>query len=202
MPIAAEATAGAPSLACEGSKPVHTTYLAVGAVETPLGPVWLAASADGLRAATVPEASREACLCLARGEERDDAPEAARQILAAAAAQLGDYFSGRRRCFVLPLDLQGTAFQRRVWQEVAAVPYGETATYQEIAWRIGAPRAQRAVGAANGANPAAIVIPCHRLVGVGGALRGYGGGLHQKRALLDFEAAVARGAEPTLGVGQ
>ncbi|HET7034829.1 MAG TPA: methylated-DNA--[protein]-cysteine S-methyltransferase [Thermomicrobiaceae bacterium] len=168
------------------------TPLTVGVVDTPLGPVWLAAGASGLRAITVPGSTRQSCLHLARGEMCEDAPEAAQRWLDEAAVQLGDYFAGRLRRFTLPLDLVGTPFQRRVWQAVAAVPFGETATYREIAARIGAPRAYRAVGAANGANPAAIVIPCHRLVGADGGLRGYGGGLHQKRALLDLEAAVMR----------
>jgi methylated-DNA-[protein]-cysteine S-methyltransferase len=101
--------------------------------------------------------------------------------------QLAAYFAGRRRVFDIPLDLQGTPFQRAVWEAVRAVPWGETRSYGEIARAIGRPQAVRAVGAANGANPLSIVVPCHRLVGAAGELRGYGGGLERKRALLALE---------------
>jgi methylated-DNA-[protein]-cysteine S-methyltransferase len=103
--------------------------------------------------------------------------------------ELRQYFAGSLTNFTTPLDLRGTPFQQRVWTAVAAVPYGETVTYREIAARIGAPNAFRAVGAANGANPAAIIVPCHRIIGSEGKLHGYGGGLHQKQALLEMEAA-------------
>ena len=111
--------------------------------------------------------------------------------LAAAAAQLEEYFAGRRTRFDLELDLAGTAFQRRVWAELLAVGYGETVSYGELARRIGRPRAFRAVGAANGRNPVSIIVPCHRVVAAGGALTGYGGGLDRKRFLLDLESGPA-----------
>ena len=112
-------------------------------------------------------------------------------MLAAAAAQLREYFAGSRRAFDLPLDLDGTDFQRRAWTALAAIPYGETRSYREQARRLGVPRAARAIGAANGANPVPIVLPCHRLVGADGSLTGFGGGLDVKRWLLDFEAGNA-----------
>lgn len=105
----------------------------------------------------------------------------------AVVAQLDEFFAGSRTEFELPLEVGGTEFERRVWQEVAAIPYGHTATYAEIARRIGRPSACRAVGRANGRNPIALVIPCHRVVGSSGALTGYAGGLPMKRALLDLE---------------
>ena len=108
--------------------------------------------------------------------------------------QLTEYLEGRRRVFELELDLRGTEFQREVWAAVAAVPYGRTASYGDIAQLIGQPRASRAVGAANGANPVPIVIPCHRVIGVDGSLRGYGGGLPAKRRLLALEGLMPSSA--------
>jgi methylated-DNA-[protein]-cysteine S-methyltransferase len=108
-----------------------------------------------------------------------------------AARQLRAYFAGELREFDLPLDLHGTDFQRRVWRELQRIPYGETRSYSQIAAAIGAPQAVRAVGAANGANPIPIVVPCHRVIGAGGKLVGYGGGLPLKQRLLQLEGALA-----------
>ncbi len=112
-------------------------------------------------------------------------------LLADARGQIEEYLRGERRVFDLPLALEGTPFQRRVWEELCRVPFGETASYRDIADRIGAPSAVRAVGLANGANPIAIIVPCHRVIGSDGRLTGYGGGLPNKRWLLDHEARVA-----------
>jgi methylated-DNA-[protein]-cysteine S-methyltransferase len=109
-------------------------------------------------------------------------------VLRHAVAQLRAYFGGELRDFDLTLDIQGTEFQRRVWQELLNIPYGETRSYSFVANTIGAPKAVRAVGAANGRNPIPIVVPCHRVIGAGGSLTGYGGGLPLKRFLLDLEA--------------
>ena len=98
-----------------------------------------------------------------------------------------EYFAGTRRSFDLPFDLQGTEFQLEVWRALAEIPYGETRTYGEQAAALGRPRAVRAVGSANGRNPLSIVLPCHRVVGSDGALRGFAGGLEVKAALLAFE---------------
>src|ERR1039458_4714647 len=98
------------------------------------------------------------------------------------------YLAGELRDFDLTLDMQGTEFQRRVWRELRNIPYGETRSYSFVATTIGAPKAVRAVGAANGRNPIPIVVPCHRVIGAGGSLVGYGGGLPLKRFLLDLEA--------------
>ena len=117
--------------------------------------------------------------------DRDDADS----LLAELARQLRAYFAGSLRCFDLPLDPQGTDFQKRVWRQLEAIPFGETRSYRQIAAAIGAPNAVRAVGAANGANPIPIVIPCHRVIGSGGKLVGYGGGLELKKRLLELEGA-------------
>ena len=110
-------------------------------------------------------------------------------ILAAAERQLDEYFAGRRHAFDLPLRLRGTRFQRDVWEALLGVDYGTTTSYSAIAERIGRPGAQRAVGAAVGSNPLAVVVPCHRIVGADGGLTGYGGGLPRKRYLLELERA-------------
>jgi len=112
-------------------------------------------------------------------------------IAAEAERQLRAYFAGQLRQFDLPLDMRGTDFQLRVWRELEGIPYGETRSYSQVAAAIGTPQAVRAVGAANGANPIPIVVPCHRVIGSGGKLVGYGGGLPLKKRLLALEGALA-----------
>ncbi len=104
--------------------------------------------------------------------------------------QLSEYFSGERKEFNLPLDLRGTAFQLAVWRELLQIPYGRTSSYGGIAARLGRPNAVRAVGAAVGANPIPIIVPCHRVIGRNGALVGFGGGIELKRRLLALEGVV------------
>jgi methylated-DNA-[protein]-cysteine S-methyltransferase len=111
--------------------------------------------------------------------------------LPAAVRQLTEYFAGQRREFDLPLRLQGTEFQQRVWQELTKIPYGATWSYGELAKRISKPSASRAVGLANGRNPISILVPCHRVIGADGSLTGYGGGLERKRWLLAHEGGPA-----------
>ncbi|MEU5153563.1 methylated-DNA--[protein]-cysteine S-methyltransferase [Glycomyces sp. NPDC021274] len=122
-------------------------------------------------------------------EEMKDAwgPEEATPVLKAAVDQLEAYFAGDLREFDLPLAAQGTAFQQRVWAELCRIPYGETASYLDIAVRLGDRKAVRAVGLANGRNPIAIVVPCHRVIGSNGKLTGYAGGLWRKERLLNLE---------------
>jgi methylated-DNA-[protein]-cysteine S-methyltransferase len=110
-------------------------------------------------------------------------------VLAELARELRGYFTGGLRRFEVPLDIQGTEFQKRVWRQLLTIPFGETRSYMQVAAAIGAERAVRAVGAANGANPIAIVVPCHRVIGTSGKLTGYGGGLPLKRRLLELEGA-------------
>jgi methylated-DNA-[protein]-cysteine S-methyltransferase len=107
--------------------------------------------------------------------------------LAAALRQLHEYFAGTRRSFELPLRLEGTVFQQRVWNALTEIPYGETWSYGQLARRIGNPNASRAVGLANGRNPISILVPCHRVIGADGSLTGYGGGLTRKQWLLAHE---------------
>lgn len=109
------------------------------------------------------------------------------QAFGEAVEQLAAYFAGERTDFDFEFHLHGSEFQRRVWKALLTVPYGETRSYGRIAEQIGAPGSARAVGLANGHNPIAIVVPCHRVIGANGTLTGYGGGLQRKRALLDLE---------------
>lgn len=107
--------------------------------------------------------------------------------LRACAAQWADYFAGQRREFDLPLDLQGTAFEKQVWAELLKIPFGETRSYLQIAEALGDKNAVRAVGSANGKNPVSVIVPCHRVIGSDGSLTGYGGGVWRKAWLLEHE---------------
>ena len=153
---------------------------------TPVGPLTLVAEGEAVVAVWMEDQRHHP----GAGAHGEPAP-AADPVLARAATQLHQYFAGRRTEFDLPLAPQGTDFQRRVWAELLQIPYGETVTYGELARRLGNPTGSRAVGLANGRNPLGIVVPCHRVVGAGGDLTGYGGGLPRKRLLLDLEARVA-----------
>jgi methylated-DNA-[protein]-cysteine S-methyltransferase len=128
-----------------------------------------------------------------RGKPGHVAPEWKRapSRLREARAQLAAYFAGKLLTFDLPLAPRGTEFQRTVWDELLRIPYGDTISYADLARRIGKPSAMRAVGAANGANPIALIVPCHRVIGADGTLTGYGGGLPAKRWLLDHERHYA-----------
>jgi methylated-DNA-[protein]-cysteine S-methyltransferase len=155
---------------------------------SPLGRMWLAAEGDALAGAWFD------------GQRHFAGPAAGWRIVARhplldeARGQLEAYFAGRLQRFALPLASRGTPFQRLVWDAIAAVPFGRTVCYAELAATAGAPRASRAAGAATGRNPWTIVVPCHRIVGAGGALTGYAGGLARKRALLALEGEGPRSA--------
>lgn len=122
---------------------------------------------------------------------RDYRREDSNPLLLEAGKQLTAYFAGTLREFDLPLEMEGTGFQLRVWNLLREIPYGETRSYGDLARAIGTPSAVRAVGAANGANPIAIVVPCHRVIGSDGRLTGYGGGLPLKQRLLELERGAA-----------
>jgi len=127
------------------------------------------------------------------GQHGSDGVRRADPVLEAARRQLREYFAGRRKRFELPLAVQGTDFQRRVWKSLRQIPFGELRSYRDIADAIGNRKAVRAVGGANGRNPVPIVVPCHRVIGGDGGLTGFGGGLATKRALLDLEGALSPG---------
>ncbi len=146
---------------------------------SPIGPLLLAGDGGALRFLLFQSGSK------ARGPEPDWAENA--KPFREAVRQLNAYFAGKLTEFDLPLEPEGTSFQRAVWEELRRIPYGETISYGELARRIGNPNASRAVGLANGSNPIAIVIPCHRVIGSTGKLTGFGGGLEVKRRLLEIE---------------
>lgn len=152
---------------------------------TPVGTLALSGDDAALSHLELPGPARRAVATTVLGAA--DVPEPLRDT----ARQLEEYFAGRRRHFDLPLHLAGTDFQCAVWRSLAEIPYGETVSYGEVAAMVGRPRAFRAVGQANGANPIPIVLPCHRVVASGGGIGGYGGGLALKRALLAIEGVTA-----------
>jgi methylated-DNA-[protein]-cysteine S-methyltransferase len=156
----------------------------VAMLPSPVGELRLVATDDGLADIVFPDSSGAAISPVPNGVSAsiDDHP-----MLARAAAQLGEYFAGKRQRFTVKLAPRGTAFQHRVWGALAAIPYGETRSYAQIARAIGKPTAMRAVGAANGRNPLPIIVPCHRVIGANGTLTGFGGGLPTKQWLLDLE---------------
>jgi methylated-DNA-[protein]-cysteine S-methyltransferase len=153
----------------------------------PLGAMLLAATDRGLAGLWF-EGQRHAPDGRAVRAWREDAEH---PVLREAIAQLADYFAGRRTRFDLPLDLQsGTPFQQSVWQAMCEIPAGRTTSYSALGVQLGRPSAARAIGAAVGRNPLSIVVPCHRVLGAGGALTGYAGGLGRKNALLRLEGAL------------
>lgn len=162
-------------------------------IESPIGPLTLVASEAGLQR-------------LAFGAHRPDggveAPD--HPLLVRTAAQLADYFAGARTAFDVPLDLTGTPFQKAVWALLREIPYGTTTSYGALAERLGGAGKSRAVGLANGQNPVAIIVPCHRVIGASGALTGFGGGLAVKAYLLHLErrrAPVAFAVQTDLFAG-
>jgi len=148
-------------------------------IDSPVGTLRLFARGDELAALYLPNS------------EPPSAPVGRGGVLAETKRQVDEYFAGKRRDFDLPLAPDGTAFQKKVWRALLGVGYGETCSYAHIARVIGRPAASRAVGAANGRNPIAIIVPCHRVIGANGTLTGYGGGLPLKRWLLGHEQKVA-----------
>jgi O-6-methylguanine DNA methyltransferase len=170
----------------ERSKRQHEP-VAVGSLATPHGEIFVAASSRGVCRIELP--GRHAASRLRRWahgiEVVDDSA-----LLQAALRELREYFAGTRRRFTVPIDVHGTEFQRDVWDALLRIAYGTTTSYGAIARAIGEPGKARAVGAANGANPVAIIVPCHRVIGADGSLTGYGGGLPLKLWLLRHEGAL------------
>jgi methylated-DNA-[protein]-cysteine S-methyltransferase len=142
--------------------------------ETPFGPAWASVNADG---ALTEFSFRE----FDAGEEHNETVE----------RQINEFFAGTRQDFDFPLAPKGTSFQKRVWDELLNIPFAETISYGELARRVGNPNASRAVGRANGTNPIAVIVPCHRVIGTNGKLTGYAGGIDLKDKLLNWERTVA-----------
>jgi methylated-DNA-[protein]-cysteine S-methyltransferase len=150
-------------------------------LDTPVGRLVLESDGDVLIGIWLPNTTRHT---------QPETPGDIAPVLKETATQLEEYFAGERRAFDVPMELDGTAFQRAVWQELTRIPYGETISYGELARRVGRPNGPRAVGQANGRNPVPIIVPCHRVVASNG-IGGYGGGLPLKRALLATEGVAA-----------
>jgi methylated-DNA-[protein]-cysteine S-methyltransferase len=149
-------------------------------VDSPVGELLLVGDERALRGLYMQE-GRTASAVRPRWTRADEAFRDVRM-------QLGEYFEGDRASFDVPLELEGTPFQRRVWRALGEIPYGETISYGALARRIGRPESSRAVGAANGRNPISLIVPCHRVIGSDGGLTGYGGGIERKRFLLNLES--------------
>jgi methylated-DNA-[protein]-cysteine S-methyltransferase len=157
-------------------------------MESPVGPLKLVGSDSGL-AAIVWANDRPRRVRLEEAAEDRHHP-----VLVETERQLNEYFAGKRTTFTLPLDFRGTPFQKKVWQVMCDIPFGETRTYGELATQIGEPKAVRAVGAANGKNPIAIIGPCHRVISASSKLTGYAGGLEAKALLLRLEGRKVDGS--------
>lgn len=165
------------------SRPNHpATNYVFKHVKSPVGELKLVASDRGL-AAILWENDNPKRVRLGEPREEPNHP-----VLIEAEQQLQDYFAGKRKEFSIPFDAVGTEFQKKVWQALLRIPFGQTRTYGEIAVEIGHPTAVRAVGAANGRNPISIMVPCHRVIGSTGKLTGFAGGLPTKSTLLDLES--------------
>lgn len=152
-------------------------------MDSPVGVLTLVASDAGLVAVLWPDDDPKRVRLDITSED------ATHPVLKKTVAQLQEYFAGSRTTFDLPLDMRGTEFQKQVWEQLLAIPYGKTRSYGELATRLGKPSASRAVGAANGRNPLSIVVPCHRVIGSTGSLTGFAGGLEAKQVLLELEGA-------------
>ena len=155
-------------------------------IPSPIGNLKLVGSDNGLAAILWENDNPQ------RVRVRTDAEDNRHPVLLEAERQLNEYFEGKRTSFSIGLDPMGTKFQNDVWRELSAIPFGETRSYRQIAQRLGNPRATRAVGAANGRNPIAIVVPCHRVIGSSGKLTGFAGGLEAKAHLLSLEGNSCR----------
>ena len=153
-----------------------------GTLQAPFGLLTVVASPHAVRYITFEEDAHPKSLI-----DMDVHDDSSQLIVAAALRQLGEYLAGERTSFDLPLDLRGTEFQVEAWNALAKIPFGGTMSYAQQAASIGRPKATRAIGSANGRNPVVIVLPCHRVVGADGSLTGFGGGLHVKSWLLEFE---------------
>jgi len=168
-----------------GDRPGAAVSLPARTVASPVGALTLVADDRGHLVAVLWPDDRAGRVRLPPLHDHPDEP-----VLAMAAIQLDDFFAGRRQRFDLPLAFHGTPFQRRVWTALQTIPYGQTRSYAAIAAQIDSPAAVRAVGAANGRNPLSIVVPCHRVIGSGGRLTGFAGGLTAKQYLLSFESGM------------
>ena len=177
--------------ACLRCQPEHGATVTLRTIETPVGRMLAGATSDAIVLCDFAERPMMGAQLAAVRRRIGPTREGSSPLLGRLESQLKQYFVGRRHAFDLSLDMPGSAFQERVWAELQRIPYGETISYRQLAERVDAGAAYRAVGRANGANRVAVIVPCHRVVAAGGGLGGYGGGLAAKRHLLDHERTYA-----------
>ena len=185
--------------ACLRCHPDSATPVRTRRIDTPVGPMTIGATDDAVVLADFtdrPMMPAQLASVRRRFGPTVEVADGDDPLLDRTETQLAGYFAGERTAFDLPIDLPGSGFQERVWGELRRIPYGETIAYRELAERVDAPNAPRAVGRANGSNRLAIVVPCHRVIATGGGLGGYGGGLPAKRFLLDLERRTAAVVSP------
>lgn len=187
LPDAAAARA-AGYRACLRCQPESGTTVTTRTIKTPIGPMLTGATPDAIVLCDFADRVMIGAQVASVRRRVGPVVEGTAPLLDRLAEQLAEFFAGSRRSFHLPIDLPGSRFQARVWKELQRIPYGETISYRQLAERVGAGAAYRAVGRANGSNRIAIIVPCHRVVAANGGLGGYGGGLAAKRRLLELEA--------------
>jgi AraC family transcriptional regulator of adaptative response/methylated-DNA-[protein]-cysteine methyltransferase len=188
LPDAAAARA-AGYRACLRCQPERGTDVTLRTIETPIGPMLAGATAEAIVLCDFAERPMIGAQLAAVRRRIGPTREGGSPLLDRLEAQLEEFFAGTRKEFDLPLDIPGSAFQERVWAELQRIPYGETISYRQLAERVDAGAAYRAVGRANGSNRVAVIVPCHRVVAANGGLGGYGGGLPAKRRLLELEGS-------------
>lgn len=175
--------------ACLRCHPDDAVPVRIRTIDTPIGPMTFGATDRAVVLADFTDRKLMPAQMAAVRRRFGPTVEAPSALLDRAEAQLREFLAGERRAFDLPIATPGSPFQERVWSELRRIPYGRTISYRELAERVEAPRAARAVGLANGSNRLAIIVPCHRVIAAGGGMGGYGGGLAAKRYLLELEAS-------------
>jgi len=196
LPDAATARA-AGYRACLRCHPERGSAVTLRTIDTPVGPMLIGATETAIVMCDFAERPMIGAQLASVRRRIGPTADGSSPLLDRLESQLGEYFAGTRRTFDLPLEIPGSAFQERVWAVLRRIPYGETISYRELAERVDAGAAYRAVGRANGSNRVAVIVPCHRVVAANGGLGGYGGGLPAKRRLLNLEAGAAASEDLT-----
>jgi len=182
--------------ACLRCQPEHGSTVTLAKIDTPVGRMLAGATGQAIVLCDFAERAMIGAQLAVVRRRIGPTLEGRSPLLDRLESQLEEFFAGTRREFDLPIDIPGSAFQERVWAELQRIPYGETISYRQLAERVGAGAAYRAVGRANGSNRVAVIVPCHRVIAAGGGLGGYGGGLPAKRRLLEIERRAAVTGQP------
>jgi len=174
-------------MAAATKKAQPSETLVTSTFQSPVGPLTAAVSDRGLCLLEFAGPRSESHLQQIARKHHANAKSGSHPVLTQVRQQLDEYFAGKRKSFSVPMTCEGTTFQKKVWQQLLRIPFGETQSYADVARSVKTPKAFRAVGRANGQNPICIIVPCHRVVNADGQLGGYGGGLHRKKFLLNLE---------------